>query len=59
MRVRVEAANLNDTSENFRREVYQSAGAGQARLRTNPTDFVEERYRTSGPTVRLNVSGTF
>jgi hypothetical protein len=59
VRVRLQVANLNDTSENFRREVYRSAGGGQARLRTNPIDFVEERYRTSGPSVRLNVSGTF
>jgi len=59
VRVRLQVTNLNDTSENFRREVYRSAGAGQARLRTNPIDYVEERYRTSGPNVRLNVSGTF
>jgi hypothetical protein len=53
MKVRVQVANLNDSSENFKREVYQGG------LRTNPIDFVEERYRTFGPIARLNVSGTF
>jgi hypothetical protein len=59
MKVRLQAVNLNDSSENFRREVYQAAGPGLPRLRINPVDFVEERYRTFGPIVRLNVSGTF
>jgi len=59
MKVRLQAVNLNDSSENFRREVYQAAGPGLPRLRINPLDFVEERYRTFGPIVRLNVSGTF
>jgi hypothetical protein len=59
MKVRLQAVNLADSSENFKREVYQSAGPGLPRLRTNPIDFVEERYRTFGPIVRLNVSGTF
>ncbi|HOY77009.1 MAG TPA: TonB-dependent receptor plug domain-containing protein [Hyphomonadaceae bacterium] len=59
MKVRLQAVNLNDTSENYKRFVYQSAGAGQPRLRTNGVDFVEERYRTFGPMVRLRVSGTF
>ena len=59
MRVRLQASNLNDTSENFKREVYQSASPGQPRLRTNPIDFVEERYRTFGPIIRLEVSGAF
>ena len=54
--------NLNDTSENFRREVYQSANPlnpNVPRLRTNPIDFTEERHRTFGPIIRLEVSGTF
>lgn len=59
MKVRVQGVNLNDSSESFKREVYQSAGPGEPRLRTNPIDIVEERYRTFGPIVHLNVSGTF
>ncbi len=59
MKVRLQAVNLNDTSENNKRDVYESAGPGQPRLRTNPLDFTEERHRTFGPIVRLNVSGTF
>ena len=59
MKVRLQAVNLNDTSENYKRIVYQSAGAGLPRLRTNGVDFVEERYRTFGPMVRVSVSGTF
>lgn len=59
MRVQLQVAILSDTSENFRCAVYRSAGTGQGWLRTNPIDFVEERYRTSGPSVRLSVSGTF
>lgn len=59
MKVRLQAANLNDTSENNKRDVYLSAGPGQPRLRTNPLDFTEERHRTFGPIVRLNISGTF
>ena len=59
MKVRLQAVNLNDASENFKREVYQSAGPGEPRLRTNPIDFIEERHRTFGPIVRLRVSGTF
>jgi len=59
MRVRLQASNLNDTSENFKREVYQSASPGQPRLRTNPIDFIEERHRTFGPIIRLEVSGAF
>jgi hypothetical protein len=70
MKVRLQAVNLNDTSENFKREVYCNvtcifvpAGAPghdpSPRLRTNAIDFVEERHRTFGPIVRLNVSGTF
>ena len=59
MKVRLQAVNLNDTSENFKREVYQSAGPTLPRLRTNPIDFIEERHRTFGPIMRLNVSGTF
>ncbi|HEY7799492.1 MAG TPA: TonB-dependent receptor, partial [Hyphomonadaceae bacterium] len=59
MKVRLNLVNLNDTSENFKREVYQSAGPALPRLRTNPIDFIEERHRTFGPIIRLNVSGTF
>ncbi len=62
MKVRLQAVNLNDTSENFRREVYQSVDPNdpnEPRLRTNPLDFTEERHRTFGPIVRLFVSGTF
>lgn len=59
LKVRLQAVNLNDTSENYKRYVYQSAGPGQPRLRTNGVDFVEERYRTFGPMLRLQVSGTF
>lgn len=53
MKVNLQVVNLNDTSENFKREVYQGG------RRTNPLSFVEERYRTFGPIVRLNISGTF
>jgi hypothetical protein len=53
LKVRLQMVNLNDTSENFKREVYQGG------LRLNPIDFVEERHRTFGPIIRLNVSGTF
>jgi hypothetical protein len=53
MKVRLQAVNLNDTSENFKREVYQGG------LRLNPIAFIEERHRTFGPIIRLNVSGTF
>lgn len=59
MKLRVQAVNLNDTSENFVRQVYGAAGPGQPRLRTNGVDFVEERYRTFGPIVRVRLSGTF
>jgi hypothetical protein len=65
MKVRLQLVNLNDTSENFKREVYcnQSCGSDSGdlspRLRLNPIDFVEERHRTFGPIIRLNVSGTF
>lgn len=59
MKVSVQAVNLNDTSENYKREVYASAGPGQPRLRTNGVDFVEERYRTFGPMLRVEVAGTF
>lgn len=64
MKVRLQAVNLNDSSENFKREVYCDDPVcdpliGGARLRTNPVDFSEERHRTFGPIVRLNVSGTF
>jgi hypothetical protein len=62
MKVRLQLVNLNDTSENFKREVYQSANPSDPalpRLRTNPLDFIEERHRTFGPIIRLNVSGTF
>lgn len=62
MKVRLQLVNLNDTSENFKREVYQSANPTDPtlpRLRTNPIDFIEERHRTFGPIIRLNVSGTF
>ena len=62
MKVRLQAVNLNDTSENFKREVYQSADPNDPnspRLRTNPVAFSEEQYRTFGPIVRLWVSGTF
>lgn len=53
MKVRLQVVNLNDTSENFKREVYFNG------RRTNPLNFTEERHRTFGPIVRLNVSGTF
>jgi hypothetical protein len=63
MKVRLMAVNLNDTSENFKRDVYCNttclAGDTSPRLRTNPLDFTEERHRTFGPIVRLHVSGTF
>lgn len=62
MKVRLQAVNLNDTSENFRRVVYQSADPSNPaapRLRVNPVDFIEERHRTFGPIVRFDVSGTF
>ena len=70
MTVRLQAVNLDDTSENFKREVYcnvtcvflRPADPGYdptPRLRTNRVDFVEERYRTFGPIFRLNVSGRF
>lgn len=53
LKVRLQAVNLNDSSENVRRDVYLGG------RRTNPLDFTEERNRTFGPIVRLNVSGTF
>lgn len=53
MKVELQVSNLNDTSENFKREVYQGG------RRTNPLNFSEERHRTFGPIVRLEVSGTF
>jgi len=53
LKVRLQAVNLNDSSENFRRDVFQGG------RRTNPLDFTEERHRTFGPIIRLNVSGTF
>lgn len=64
MKVRLQAVNLNDSSENFKREVFCDDPAcdpnvSGARLRTNPIDFIEERHRTFGPIVRLNVTGTF
>jgi hypothetical protein len=59
MKVRLQAVNLNDSSENFKREVYAAAGPNLPRLRTNAIEFVEERHRTFGPIVRLQVSGTF
>ena len=62
MKVRLQAVNLNDTSENFKRDVYQSADPNDPdspRLRTNPLDFTDEQHRTFGPIVRLWVSGTF
>jgi hypothetical protein len=62
MKVRFQAVNLNDTSENLRREVFLSADPNdpnEPRLRTNPLDFTEERHRTFGPIFRINVSGTF
>ena len=62
MKVRLQAVNLNDTSENFKREVYQSADPNDPdspRLRTNPLAFTDEQYRTFGPIVRLFVSGSF
>ncbi|HEX5005537.1 MAG TPA: hypothetical protein VFV70_00410, partial [Hyphomonadaceae bacterium] len=62
LKTQLQLVNLNDTSENFKREVYQSADPADPafpRLRTNPIDFIEERHRTFGPIVRLNVSGTF
>jgi hypothetical protein len=64
MKVRLQAVNLNDTSENFKREVFCNDDAcdpvvSGPRLRTNPVEFTEEEHRTFGPIVRLNVSGTF
>jgi outer membrane receptor for ferrienterochelin and colicins len=64
MKVELQAVNLNDTSENFMREVFCDDSAcdpnvSGVRLRLNPPDFTEERHRTFGPIVRLNVSGTF
>jgi hypothetical protein len=64
MKVRLQAVNLNDTSENFKREVFCDDPAcnlnvSGPRLRINPIDFIEERHRTFGPIIRLNVSGTF
>lgn len=53
LRMRLEAVNLNDTSENFKREVYQGG------RRTNPLAFTEERHRTFGPIIRYSVSGSF
>jgi hypothetical protein len=69
-KVRLQLVNLNDTSENNKREVSCNmtcvfVPAGQPnhdpspRLRTNAIDFIEERHRTFGPIIRLNVSGTF
>jgi outer membrane receptor for ferrienterochelin and colicins len=70
MKVRLQAVNLNDSSENFKREVYcnqtcvfvdpgEPGYDPSPRLRTNQLHFVEERHRTFGPIIRLNVSGTF
>jgi hypothetical protein len=59
MSMQLEMVNLSDTSENYRREVYQRAEAGAPRLRTNALDFTEERRRTFGPIVRFNVAGAF
>ena len=62
MNVRLQAVDLNDTSENFKREVYQSSDPNDPDspgLRTNPVDFAEERYRTFGPIIRLNGPGAF
>jgi hypothetical protein len=62
MKVRLQAVNLNDASENVKREIYQSADPGDPnspRLRTNPLAFSEEQHRTFGPIIRLWVSGTF
>ena len=62
MKAELQVVNLNDTSENFKREVYQSANPADPtlpRLRTNPVDFIEERHRTFGPIVRFSLSGTF
>jgi outer membrane receptor for ferrienterochelin and colicins len=62
LKVRLQVVNLNDTSENFKREVFMSADPSDPTLprrRTNPLDFTEERHRTFGPIIRLNVSGTF
>lgn len=59
MTVNLQVVNLNDTSENFRREVYEASGPNTPRLRTNPRAFSEERHRTFGPIVRLTMSGTF
>jgi uncharacterized protein affecting Mg2+/Co2+ transport len=53
MKARLQIVNLNDSSENFRREVYLNG------RRTNPLSFTEERHRTFGPIVRFNLSGTF
>ncbi len=65
LKVRLQAVNLNDTSENMKREVFcnQSCFADPSddspALRTNPLYFSDERHRTFGPIVRLRVSGTF
>lgn len=65
MKVRLQAVNLNDSSENSKREVFcnQSCFADplddSPALRTNPLYFTDERHRTFGPIVRLQVSGTF
>jgi hypothetical protein len=62
MKAQLQVVNLNDTSENFKREVYRSANPADPtlpRLRTNPIDFVDERHRTFGPIIRFNLSGTF
>ncbi|MFT3726028.1 MAG: TonB-dependent receptor plug domain-containing protein [Hyphomonadaceae bacterium] len=62
MKVRLQVVNVNDTSENSKREVFLPAALNDPnspRLRTNPLDFTEERHRTFGPIVRLFLSGTF
>lgn len=64
MKAGLQVVNLNDTSENFKRDVFCddpvcSPAVGGARRRTNPLDFTEERHRTFGPIVRFNLSGTF
>ena len=41
------------------RPLINPASPGQPRLRTNPIDFIEERHRTFGPIIRLEVSGAF
>ncbi len=52
LKVRATIANLTGTGEDFARTVFVNR-------RTGPTAFTEDRKRSFGQVVRLNVSGTF